>query len=88
MAVAFGKHGDIADSNMPESFIKRFRKKMRMIPVFLAGLANTSHSVFGGAGLASSFTMFGTGVVVSRAGGFGVGQAGDSYIVFGAGGAA
>jgi len=88
MAIAFGKHGDIADSNMPESFIKRFRKKMRMIPVFLAGLANTSHSVFGGAGLVSSFETYESGVVGSGSIGFNVNQAGNGYIVFGAGGAA
>lgn len=76
MAIAFGKNGDVADNNMPYSLIKRWKKKLKAISVYFAGLADTEQSVFGGVGVVTSFTVYYAGV-------------GDSSkLVFLAGGAA
>lgn len=58
MTVAFGKHGDVSDHNMPYSFIKRVKKKIKGIPVWFAGMAKTFWSVSGLAGVASFASVF------------------------------
>lgn len=100
MAIAFGKHGDVSDHNMPYSFIKKVKKKIKGIPVWFGGMAKTFWSVFncweaktfgavsGLAGVVSVASVFSGSQASGSYEAFYVGEAKNSVTIFFAGGAA